>query len=147
MATPALRSIAIHINGSPYTASELFPCLEYDRLDFPVDRPIAEPRRQRFGRGFGHLGETLRVARLDLAAQGRTLAEADRGIAWRGGAGLLGQRLGLDRQEACGLELATDRGFVVIAIGRALEELGRILWEAGCDRVGHHKRYLVFFDT
>src|SRR6266850_6961971 len=116
MATPALlTSTAIHTNGSPYTASKLFPCFEHDRLDLPVDRAVAEPGGDRLGRDLGHLGEALRVARLDLAAQGRALAEADGRIARRGGTGLLGQRLGLDRQEACGLDLAADRGFVVIA--------------------------------
>src|SRR5882724_2657250 len=115
-------------------------------LDLALDRAGAEAGGEGAGRRLRRLPEPARVARFDLAAQRAALAEADGRIARGGGPAALRERLDLDAREAGLPEFVPDDPDIVIAVGRAGQELWRVGGEQGRHRVGQHAAHLVLLD-
>ena len=85
--------------------------------------------------------------RFDLVAQRSSLAVGNSRMTRRGCATLL--RSGFDRHagKACLLQLTTDQGSVVIAVGRACQKAGRIIRKDFRERVRHIVREHVLLDA
>src|SRR5437764_14380649 len=83
-----------------------FPCRDHVRLDLSVHRAMAETGSDGARRGLRCFLQAVRAARLDLVAQRRALAIADRRVARRGAAAALRQGFDVAIGEAGGTEIA-----------------------------------------
>src|SRR5882672_1553217 len=97
--------------------------------NFPVDRAKTEPRSESGSGRIGSFAKAGGIARLDLVAQRRALAKADRRITVPGRLAAVLDRLDGDAGKAGRLEFAADPRLVVIAMRCPLQEAGWVTRE------------------
>src|SRR5215212_12221694 len=127
-AQPAIRGLVPGRGESPTgcCASETLRRRRQERLLRRAERAVAEAGAERHCYGVGHAGKAGGIARLDLVAQRRALAAAERRLPCRRHVGVAANLLDPDGSEAGLAQLALDPGLVGVAAGRAREEARRV---------------------